>query len=179
MAGWITDLPTRTERPLVLVDEDTAQPAVFSMLARLEKQRAIPQFSRIAPQLRITDAGERVLWQGIKTTFRSLPVKALPNSKLVRKWFWPDTHVVCDILAAFLIHHRIVVLSSNTRNDAEGLRRLLDDHVRPALNHHHMGAMGLLVLMKGGNLDYAAYAAHVERRLAQPISRGYSFELVA
>ena len=60
----------------------------------------------------------------------------------------------------FDTHDRLVLWSENTRNDRDGLRRILNEVVAPALNERTDG-LSLTALFKRGKTSIEAYIREV------------------
>lgn len=73
---------------------------------------------------------------------------------------WNDFQVVQMAISNFLIYDKVIILSENVRNNANGLRYLLNKIVSPALTLRG-NDRSLVVLFKKGKTNIVDYCRHV------------------
>ena len=74
---------------------------------------------------------------------------------------YEDRQVVDYLVTHFLSYGRLIVLTENTRNNDEGLRRILNEEVAPLLEASENKKFGLTVLFKRGKTQIHDYCVKV------------------
>ena len=82
-----------------------------------------------------------------------------------KHWSFPDRRVVDAVVAQFLSHDRVVLLTENTRNDQEGLWRILHNELKPALELCGNGRLGFWLAAKRGASSFESYCAAIREAL--------------
>lgn len=86
---------------------------------------------------------------------------------------WSDFRVILLLVANFTHHDNLILLSENIRNDANGLRRILNEIVAPALALRS-DRLSLTTLFKKGKTSITDYCLGVTTHLKQGYHRpGY------
>ena len=86
-----------------------------------------------------------------------------------------DRHVAWWLVGGFVAVDRIVFLTENSKNDTDGLRRVLLNEVKPAVDAYHGDRLGLLVLMKKGKTTWSHYAEAMMNRLVEGVDVGFEY----
>jgi hypothetical protein len=84
----------------------------------------------------------------------------------VKGWSWCDLRVIQLLVCEFYSYDRLVLLSENMRNDANGLRSLLNQVVAPALKDRG-DRLSLTALFKRGKTSISDYVAGVTEFIEQ------------
>lgn len=80
---------------------------------------------------------------------------------------WPDDQVVAMALAYLYTYRRVIILSANRRGDRGGLRNLLHQEVKPALNRDLAHGLSLVLLLQRPKTSVAAYAHNLTQLVPQ------------
>jgi hypothetical protein len=156
-------LQPRSTIPMAAIDECATHPEVGKAIRRAIQCDLLFMSRPMWDQLRQRSDGSYLLLEGS-------PIRgALPPGEEfglpVKGYSVPDQKVVASSVTQFITADRVLVLTANTRRDANGLRQLLDRELRPVLDASHQDRFGLLVLMKKGKTTWEAYTRAILRRL--------------
>jgi len=95
----------------------------------------------------------------------------------IRHYSWPDEGVVAAAVASFTHIDRYCILTTNKKNDANGLRQIIMNEVKPALETLQPQRLGLLVLVMSPSATLGTYSLAVASRLAcRKIEPGVTWE---
>ena len=72
-----------------------------------------------------------------------------------------DLQVVDYLITHFFSYGKIVLLTENTKNNQNGLRRILNEQIQPALAKHHSNKLCLTALFKRGKTSIDDYCSKV------------------
>ena len=153
--------PRHTRQLFVGIDEGLNNDCINDMCRRLVQTGVAHVTSPLWYARRIKADGEFMNVLGGSIAPSSLVTDV---GRIARGSTWPDENVVA-LAVANLSTMNVCILTSNTRNDANGLRRILQTEVRPALEGLKHAPVGVLVLAQAPGTSLAAYAAAVEKRL--------------
>src|ERR1700683_4342087 len=129
---------TRTQKPFLGIDECVNCKEIAELARRLIKKGLIDS---AGPLWERTHERNGVLVCSIPGGVDKDSLLRKPNPLLadvgvpVEHRSWSDFQVVQMLVANFLSNDRLILLSANTRDDAGGLRRLLNEIVAPSLAH--------------------------------------------
>jgi hypothetical protein len=166
-------------RPLLGIDECANHYAIFDAASDLLREG----FS----------CGTRTLWYQLRQKADGTHLQLNPGGPGASQHFpkdedlgapvkhsrFPDTLVAQFLAAQFLGADRVVLLSTNIAKDVDGLRRLLLDEVRPALEAGHRDRFSLLALFKRGKTKVPDYAERIQPALlAHPFAPGFAEVLI-
>lgn len=86
-----------------------------------------------------------------------------------------DRQIVDLLINNFFSYGKIVLLTENIRNNQNGLRRILNEEIQPALSQYNGGKLCLVVLFKIGKTSINDYCSKVVEYLEEKeISLGYT-----
>lgn len=74
---------------------------------------------------------------------------------------YDDSMIVDYLITHFLSYGRLVLLTENTKNNENGLRRLLDNQIHPILEEFNGGKLALVVLYRTGKTGIQDYCDYV------------------
>jgi hypothetical protein len=164
-------------RPVLGIDEGLNDklhiaPMVTRLVARGIVSSAIPLWY----QFRVLADGTRMNVLGSEISVSPF----MPDvGRQERGTSWPDEGVVAHLVGYFLYCDRICLLTQNTSNDADGLRRILQTEVAPVLEALVPRRLGFLALVQKPRAPLEEYSALVEQRLATTeIQAGFHWELL-
>ncbi|HEY9510146.1 MAG TPA: hypothetical protein VIV82_09825 [Verrucomicrobiae bacterium] len=151
------------KRIAVGVDECVNHISVWSVLKQLLISEQIFLSTALWQEARILNTGERIRASGGTPTgdFHHFDLGFRPASDS-----FSDCRVVNQALALLLIYQNVVILSANTSNDIDGLRRILHRDVAPVLNATTSHGSSLRLLLKRPKTRLLAYACCVGNHLA-------------
>lgn len=162
-------------KPFLLLDECVDNRDVDQAALELFTSGRCAGGTGLWQALRATADGSRFLLAGGVPKGCKVPGLGLP----VKGWSWPDTDVVDLLVAHFTTEDRIVLLTENTKRNQGGLWRLVHEEIKPSLEAHGGGRLGLLVLAKRGKATHSAYAKAVLDRLSNGgVERGFSADML-
>lgn len=81
--------------------------------------------------------------------------------KPVKYVSYEDLQVVDYLITHFFSYGKIVLLTENTKNNQNGLRRVLNEQIQPALVEHHGDKLSLTTLFKKGKTNTDDYCSKV------------------
>lgn len=81
--------------------------------------------------------------------------------KPVKYSSYDDSMIIDYLITHFLSYGKLVLLTENTKNNENGLRRLLDKQIHPMLEEFSGGKLALVVLYRTGKTDIQAYCDYV------------------
>jgi hypothetical protein len=154
-----------------LNNEEHISPLCRRLLAANLMSQSVPLWY----QQRVTTRGERFIVQG--SSLSPSPLLA-DVGRAIRGSSWPDEGVVAMMVAHFSTTDRLCLLTQNTKNDRDGLWRIMHEEIRPALESLDYRSLSLLVLAHDTmTTSLASYAALVEDRLVREgVSAGFRWE---
>ena len=149
--------------PVIGIDECANQPAVWAVIKRALHENLANRAVELWAQRRQKSDDSFVLLTG-------RPIRgALPPGEEfglpVKGYSYPDEQVASLLVAQFLASDRVILVTANKKFDVHGIRLLLLNEIRPALESHHCGRFGLLVLMKKGKTSWQSYTENLYFRL--------------
>jgi hypothetical protein len=164
----------RARLPILGIDECANHPEVRSVASQAAREGELDRVVDLWYQLRRREDGPQIQIAG-KFVRRAFPAD-FDLGTPVKGHSWPDAHVVLLLLGQFGASDRVILTSENTNKDRDGLRRILEEQVRPVLNAAEFSELGLLAYMKRGRTSWNAYAhSLLERIRSTGVSPRYEY----
>ncbi len=162
--------PRPQVRPIVGVDECVASQDVAREMTQLCQERVIQFVSPCWWNITKNALGEL----GYSARFPVPRHPLLPAHRRVRGAKWPDSEVMWQLIAQFQVGDGVFFLSENRHGDAAGIRRLLEDFVRPNLATWHRDRYGLVAVWKLPTTPTERYASEAAALVREhPPTPGY------
>jgi hypothetical protein len=161
----------RVSSPLVAVDENLGARRITIALKPLVAAGRLSGLNPLWYEKRVSETGESHFSPGSlsKGTGRRLKLSSRQG------WQWDDESTICHLVVQFGSHDRLVLLTEDRGTDPKGVAPLLAHVVRPSLEAHNAGRLGLLVLGKMGKTTLEIYVEAITNRLTSSgVAVGYS-----
>ncbi len=163
-------------QPMLAIDECLDHPTVGDLGLNLVTRQVVSSTTSLWDRIWQRPDGSLVSIQGGGKRFMS---DGNDNGKLVKGFSANDGEVVCLLLGNLYSNDRVALITENTRWDKNGLRDLLVNHVKPAIEIYHYDRYGLHVFFKKGKTSMLDFCTHVAVALEHNgVSIGWADELV-
>lgn len=167
--------------PLIAVDECFNNDAVNSLIVTICNQGLASGADPLWNQRRIRPDGSVLyVWGGLSRRHAHRRHAHLGERSLPEEGFsWDDQAVLFCLCGQLCPQRPLVLLTENTANDQLGLRRLLREHVGPAIDARIRDGVSLTALFKKGKTSFPEYAAQVVNLFqGQQWRAGYNEQLL-
>jgi len=174
LASLVKNLPKQTDRrllPLITIDENLNSKKLWAALRPLVATGKVDGLLPLWYEQRESVTAEKAYSIGSLSKWAE-PWLGLSSRK---GWSWDDQSVICNLVAQFGSHDRLVCLTGDCGGDPRGIAALLKNVVAPSLSIYHGGRLGLLVVGKHGRTPLPTYVVAVARHIvANCVDLGYS-----
>jgi hypothetical protein len=181
-AARLAGQPPRPQvRPIVCVDECLNHPVLAEQLEDLHRRRVVQYVTGAWHEIRANA-------DGTESNDSYFPLMPLQVARLLTpasqdSWRqsaripgrrYPDVQVMWQVVAQFQCGDAVFFLSANRKRDDQGIKRLLDDRVRPLVARYHGGRYSLTALWKRARTDVPAFGERISRIIGEsPPAPGY------
>lgn len=153
----------RRKKPLVGIDECLNRDEISELIRLLLRRSLIEGSNPLWYETRERDGAVVGTFCGgvDRDSMLRKPNPLVPDIGVpVKHCSWSDFRVVQMLVVNFITYDNLILLSENTKNDKDGLRRILKEVVRPALAVRH-DELSLTAIFKKGKTSIIDYCLGV------------------
>lgn len=166
--------PRPQVRPALGWDEDLNDRRLLSHLEELSAQRLIQYSFCTAPRTATLPDGGKISFSQVAGIREALDRIGFQRFRSQDSESASDIDVMWQLLARFQARDGLFFLSANTHKYENGIRRLLQECVKPILNELHQDRYWLHTIWKSGVTKTPSYATQVSAVVASHV-RGFGY----